>query len=146
MLKMVNRLRLLLRKAFLVTNRVNVIGLLQGSPEPTPAGESSQCEQNRGSALPQTTMPKRSFCMPSITPAGSNMPIVSLDAVCHKWRSSSQADDKCHISTYLLIRTSPIRRKLRIEPRRQPRLHHPKRPSSAEGPYKAGTEASFNRR
>ena len=81
-------------------------------------------------------------------PPARTFSIVPFRVVNHKWRSSLAADDKCHPSYRIVCITSASREGYGKQ--RAASLlngnYAAAMPSSADGPYKAGTVASFNRR
>src|ERR1700730_8897527 len=100
MLKTVRVLRRLLRNAFLVTNRVNVIGLLQRG-QGSGHQQASTSEPTKNRRLPRHRQPARScFVSRAKCSAPQNLitgSIVSRHRPSYKWRSSLGWDDKCHI-------------------------------------------------
>jgi hypothetical protein len=69
--------------------------------------------------------------------------MLSLAVRNHKWRSSLQPDDKCHLQPDITVTTAEEGKKLRAL---KYEAVYAALPSSADGPYKAGTDASFNRK
>src|SRR3984885_4161500 len=151
MLNTVRVLRRLLRNAFFVTNRVNVIGLLQKGPgtgrrrqaRPSPprideVPRDRQPGQIRFVPCPECSCPPSQFCSASVLfESGSRQgrcfstSIVSCINRAHKWRSSSGLDDKCHPRLDTTITTAqPCTKSRSILAN-----GGTKRPSHAEGAY-----------
>ena len=126
MLNTVRVLRRLLRNAFFVTNRVNVIGLLQKGPgtgrrrqaRPSPARidevpRSRQPGQIRFVPCSECSCPRSQFSSASVLfesgshqDRGFSTSIVSCIDRARKWRSSSGLDDKCHTRLGITITTA----------------------------------------
>lgn len=107
MLKTVRMLRRRLRNVFFRTNRVSVIGLLQRKPR-TGTSRRGCLDDTRIDDQPCHLQPYRNdFSEPfPSTPLARTLSILSPRAPNHKWRSSLDVDDKCHLPTHLKITTS----------------------------------------
>src|ERR1700676_3202195 len=117
MLNTVSALRRLLRNAFFVTNRVNVIGLLQKGQGAGRLGQS-RSGPPRIDEGPRNRQPKIRFvlfpeCSVPQSPFFSLCSILTRRCCRYKWRSSSSRDDKCHTIRDLTVTTAAATVKLR---------------------------------
>src|SRR5437899_8271080 len=95
MLNTVRVLRRLLRNAFLVTNRVNVIGELQREPG-TGGRRQARPSATRIDELPCHRQPGQIRLLPCLSLRNYSLSLLSLDVLGRKWRSSLGRDDNCH--------------------------------------------------